>query len=280
MVRTRIVLRAILKKSPEPNRVYVLSQLEKYIERENSLRGGKFKSVNELIASKKMFRSLNDDKRPPWVKHGDLDRYSKFKVVNCFKVNKKEDVETSTKFKNGQHGRPQNIYHIIIDAKYIKMIVKRSYRAESLYDFFKNLFQFINGTLLELETSDSEVNFDADFVKKKLDLSSFGLRAIKTYTSSHKNRARDIIRKFDSLYKESHRSRQTALVDFSVDVIDTEDYHNKFDKKNQEIRGFSESIIQEVCELSSKEICKRLNFREEELPNYEIFSPFSSIFLL
>ena len=64
-----------------------------------------------------------------------------------------------------------------------------------------------------------------------MDLSSFGLGAIKTYTSSHKNRARDIIRKFD--------------------------------KTNQEIRGFSESIIQEVCELSSKEICKRLNFREE-----------------
>ena len=112
MVRTRIVLRAILKKSPEPNRVYVLSQLEKYIERENSLRGGKFKSVNELIASKKMFRSLNDDKRPPRVKHGDLDRYSKIKVVNCFKVNKKEDVETSTKFKNGQRTGDHKIHTI------------------------------------------------------------------------------------------------------------------------------------------------------------------------
>lgn len=45
------------------------------------------------------------------------------------------------------------------------MMVKRSYRAESLYDFFKSLFQFINATLLELE-SDSKVNCDADFVKK------------------------------------------------------------------------------------------------------------------
>ena len=75
------------------------------------------------------------------------------------------------------------------------------------------------------------MNFDADFVKKKLDLFSFGLRTIKTYTSSHKNRARDIIRKFDSLYKKSHRSHQTALVDFSVDVIDIEDFLNRSYRK-------------------------------------------------
>jgi len=160
-----IVLRAILEKSPEPNKIYILSQLEKHIERENSFMGGKYKNINELITDKKIFRSLSDDKRPPRLKRGSLDRYSKFKVVNRFKVKKKEDIETSAKFKNEQHGWPQKTYHIIIDAKYIKMMVKRSYRAESLYDFFKSLFQFINATLLELE-SDSKVNCDADFVKK------------------------------------------------------------------------------------------------------------------
>ena len=64
-------------------------------------------------------------------------------------------------------------------------------------------------------------------------LSSFSFQTIKTYTSFHKNRARDIIGKFDSLYKESNKGRLTALADFSVDVIDTEDYNNKFDEKNQ-----------------------------------------------
>ena len=279
MVRIGIVTFAMLTKSPEPNRVYILSELEKYIERDNSLRGKKFRDVNELVASKKIFRSLKDDERPPQMcfKHRGFDPYSKFKVVNCFKV---KDAKTIEKFKNTQHGRAQNEYHLIIDAKYIKITVKRSYRAERLYEFFKNLFQFINGTLIELESSDSRINFDADFVKKKLDLSSFGLQIIKTYASSHKNRTREIIRKFDSLYKESYGSSQTALEDFSVDVIDTEEYHNKFDKKNQGVRGFSESMIQEVYKLSSKEICKRLNFREKELPNYKIFSPFSGIFFV
>ena len=148
------------------------------------------------------------------------------------------DAKTIEKFKNTQHGRPQNEYHLIIDAKYIKITVKRSYRAERLYEFFKNLFQFINGTLIELESSDSRINFDADFVKKKLDLSSFGLQTIKTYASSHKNRSRVIVRKFDSLYKESYGVSQTALEDFSVDVIDTEEYHNKFDKKIKTSRNF------------------------------------------
>ena len=222
MVRIGIVTLAMLTRSPEPNRVYILSELEKYIERDNSLRGKRFRDVNELVASKKIFRSLKDDERPPQMcfKHRGFDPYSKFKVVNCFKV---KDAKTIEKFKNTQHGRPQNEYHLIIDAKCIKITVKRSYRAECLYEFFKNLFQFINGTLIELESSDSRINFDADFVKKKLDLSSFGLQTIKTYASSHKNRAREIVRKFDSLCKESYGISQTALEDFSVDVIDTED---------------------------------------------------------
>ena len=117
----------ILEKTPEPNRVYILSELEKYIEREESLRGGKYKNLNDLLTANEKIRSLDDDERPPRLKRGGLDRYSKFKVVNCFKVRKKEDVQTRTKFKNEQHGRPKKTYHIIIDAKYIKMMVKRSY---------------------------------------------------------------------------------------------------------------------------------------------------------
>ena len=83
------------------------------------------------------------------------------------------------------------------------MLVNRSYRAERLFEFFKSLFQFFNRTLIELDSSDSEISFDADFVKKKLTLSSFGIQTMKTHASSHKNRAREIIKQFNSLYKES-----------------------------------------------------------------------------
>ena len=43
----------ILEKTPEPNRVYILSELEKYIEREESLMGGKYKNVNDLLIANK-----------------------------------------------------------------------------------------------------------------------------------------------------------------------------------------------------------------------------------
>ena len=44
------------EKSFEPNAVYVLSELEKHIERENSLIGSKYKNINELIAAKKRIK--------------------------------------------------------------------------------------------------------------------------------------------------------------------------------------------------------------------------------
>ena len=53
MVRIGIVIfTTLLKKSPEPNRVYIFSELEKHIERENSLRKKRFRDVNELVAKK------------------------------------------------------------------------------------------------------------------------------------------------------------------------------------------------------------------------------------
>ena len=123
----------------------VLSELEKHIERESSFRGNKYKTVDDLIVAKKRFKNLDVNELPPHLKREGLGLsfFSTFKVVNRFKVKKRENsnVPAAVKFKNEQHGRPQKRYHIIIDAKYIKMIVKRSYRAENLYDFFKNLYQ-------------------------------------------------------------------------------------------------------------------------------------------
>lgn len=102
---------------------------------------------------------------------------------------------------------------------------------------------------------------------------------MKKHISSHNNRAREIIETFNSLYKSQEISK-TAFEDFSVDVIDTEDYHKKIDQKDQDVRGFKESRIEEVYKLSFKEICNRLNFREKELPNYKRFYPFSGIFFI
>ena len=61
------------------------------------------------------------------------------------------------------------------------MLVKRSYRDERLFEFFKSLFQFLNRTLIELDSSNSKISFDADFVKKKLALYYFGIQTMKTH---------------------------------------------------------------------------------------------------
>ena len=75
----------IVKKSPEPNALYVLAEIEKQVERENSLRGKGVRHVNDLIAYKKMLRRLKESQRSPQL-HKDIDPYSKFKVVNCLRV--------------------------------------------------------------------------------------------------------------------------------------------------------------------------------------------------
>ena len=121
----------IVKKSPEPNALYVLAELENQVESENSLRGKGFRHVNDLIAYKKMLRRLKESQRSPQL-HKDIDPYSKFKVVNCFRV---KNAETS-KFEKTQHGRPQNKYNLVIDAKYIKMLVKRlNFREKELPNY-------------------------------------------------------------------------------------------------------------------------------------------------
>ena len=92
--------------------------------------------------------------------------------------------------------------------------------------------------------------------------------------SEHRNRARYVNKMFDSMYKRSHAHTSPALSDFTVDLIDTEDWESKFEKKDQK----TNVMIKRVHELSSKDILQRLDFREEELPNYAMFAPFSGIF--
>ena len=131
----------MIKKNSEPNRIYVLTEIEKFIEHKNRF-GGTYKNVNELISLKnKGFGDNKDNKKdlpPQLIQDPASHSFSTFKVVNRFKVKEQEQLDSRKyrKYKNEQHGRPQKTYHIVIDAKYIKIIVKRSYRAENLYDFF------------------------------------------------------------------------------------------------------------------------------------------------
>ena len=67
-----------------------------------------------------------------------------------------------------------------------------------------------------------------------------------------------------------------ALSNFTVDLIDTEDWKYKFDEKDQK-----SDVVQKILKnLSSKNIIKRLNFDEKELEDYDILAPFSSIFFV
>ena len=44
-----------------PLGIYILSELEKHIEREESLMGGKYKTINDLLIAKKKIRNLDLD---------------------------------------------------------------------------------------------------------------------------------------------------------------------------------------------------------------------------
>lgn len=85
----------MLKKSPELNRIYILSKLEKYIESENSF-SGIYSNVDELIK----FRELSKDFSPKFIQNSSSHAFSK--VINCFKV--KEQDSEDQKYNNEQHG--------------------------------------------------------------------------------------------------------------------------------------------------------------------------------
>ena len=125
----------MLLKKHEPSRIFSLIQLENIAEDAKRL-GREFKHVRDLIRiKKKTIPEKKESASPPKLINPSYHSFSKFKVVNRFKVNKSEQTGGPV-FKNEQHGRPQKLYQIIIDAKYVKMLDNRSYRAEELYEFF------------------------------------------------------------------------------------------------------------------------------------------------
>ena len=184
----------MLTKNSNPSRIYRLLELEKIAENIDRL-GGLCKNVFESIRIKKRkeIGDKNELANPPKLINPSSHSFSKFKVVNRFKVNKGEqtDQTRTPKYKNEQHGRAQKSYQIIIDAKYVKMLVKRSYRAENLYDFFRNLYQMMNAILLEFELipSNDREKFDTHLIQRRLNLSQFGLRSMNKHLliSKHGN---------------------------------------------------------------------------------------------
>ena len=187
----------MLQRNPEPNRIYILSRLENFTERQSSF-GGIYKTASELIFDNKEFNK--NDSPPKFIKDRTLSGFSKFKVVNRFKVLQAQDNEYE-KCKNEQHGRAQKTYSIIIDAKYIKIFVKRSYRSENLYEYFRNLFQVMNTTFLELESMPPNEKFNVRSVKRILSTSKFNRKAMEARFPKHGNRRRQINKMFDSIYK-------------------------------------------------------------------------------
>ena len=92
----------MLKKNPEPNRVYILLELEKHAERENSF-GGKFNDVDELrksrlIDSTDSLTERDEFEQPRFIQDLSSGAFSEFKVINCFKV--KEQNSENEKCKN------------------------------------------------------------------------------------------------------------------------------------------------------------------------------------
>ena len=185
----------MLKKNPEPNRIYILSELEKHAERKNSF-GGRYNDVDEL----RKFRELSTDSSPKCIQNPSSHAFSEFKVINGFKV-KEQDSFGDQKYKNEQHGRSRKKYSIVFDAKYVKMIVKRAYRREDLFDAFRSLFQALSTTLLEFESTQIKNDkFDANLVKRRLSMSKFNRKSIDGRVPEHGDRARQVNKVLDSIY--------------------------------------------------------------------------------
>ena len=93
----------MLKKNPEPNRIYTLSELEKHAERENSF-GGKFNDVDELRKSRLIDSTDSSTERDEFeqtrfIQDSISGMFSEFKVINCFKVTE-QDSFGDQKYKN------------------------------------------------------------------------------------------------------------------------------------------------------------------------------------
>ena len=189
-----------------------------------------------MIISREYPSELLRDFSPKFIQDQSSYAFSEFKVINCFKV--KEQNSENEKCKNWQHGRSHKKYSIIFDAKYLKIIVKRSYWRENLFDCFRALFQVINTAFWEFESTQTNEKFDANFVKRKISMSKFNRKSMYRRFSEHAHRARQVNKIFDSIYKRFYSSNNPTLFEFTVDLIDTEAWASKFEQVDQKTRNW------------------------------------------
>ena len=83
-----------MEKGPEPNAVYILSELEKHVEDQNSFLG-RYKDIDELV---KFRESSFTDSSPKFIQNQNSHSFLEFKVINSFKV--KEPDSGDTKYRN------------------------------------------------------------------------------------------------------------------------------------------------------------------------------------
>ena len=64
------------------------------------------------------------------------------------------------------------------------------------------------------------------------------------------------------------------MSEFSVELIDIITWESKFDQNKQTVEDFRKKF-----KILSSMILKQLDFKKAEIPDFDIFSPFSGIFL-
>ena len=125
-----------------------------------------------------------------------MQAFSQRKVVNKISANGRDS----------QHGRRHPSYKIVFDRKYIKLLNKRRYRRENLYEMFRTIYQTLNRVFLRLEGDMScakqGLKLDAQLVKKRLKISGFDVQRIKKIFMSMEIEA-EVSLRFSTRYIES-----------------------------------------------------------------------------
>ena len=115
------------------SRILLLKETKQGGEREISFLGNRFKNVAELKDYEKVGCKENQVKM---LKDPIIRPFSIFKVVN--------DIQL---FYPRRHPR----YSLVLDRKFMKLLHRRSYIKETLYQYFRNIYQLLKLTLLRLE---------------------------------------------------------------------------------------------------------------------------------
>ena len=110
------------------NRLFVLSELEKFEKKEMSIFYNQFKTIEKL----KEYRSRKKaSERIKFLKDQRMRDFSRIKVVNKVNANCRDSQL--------RDGRRHPSYKIVFDKKFVKLLNKRRYRRGNLYEIFRTL---------------------------------------------------------------------------------------------------------------------------------------------